>query len=105
MLESVLKKNLGADDVGLNEDFRAHDGAVDMGFGGEVNDDINAFHGPVNHFGIADIAFYKLKVQTFEVFQVAGVGQFVENDDFVIRIFAADMTDKVAADEASAAGD
>ena len=42
MFERGVEQTEGADDIGLDEGVRAVDRAVDMAFGGEVHDDVDA---------------------------------------------------------------
>ena len=100
----------GADDVGLDEVFRAVDAAVDVRFGGKIDDGAGLVLG--EQFGdeveIADVALdedvARIALQSGEVLEVAGVGQRIEVDDRFIRL-RQPVEDEIAADEAGAAGD
>jgi hypothetical protein len=46
-----------------------------------------------------------MSFQIFQIFEVAGVGQFVVIDNKIMRIFPIDIADKIRADKAGAAGD
>ena len=80
----------GADDIGLNEVFRAVNAAVNMGFGSKIDDGTRLMFGQQfgNQFEIADVAFDekvpRIAVERRQVFQVAGVGQCVEIDNVFI---------------------
>ncbi len=100
----------GADDVGLDEVFRAMDAAVNVRFGGKIDDGAGLVLG--KQFGdeveIADLALdedvARIASQCGEVFEIAGVSQRIEVDDRFIRL-RQPVEDKIAADEAGAAGD
>jgi hypothetical protein len=100
----------GADDVGLDEVFRAMDAAVDVRFGGEINDGARLVLGeqPGDKIEIADVALdeevARVAAQGCEVLEIAGVGEHVEDEDGFIGL-GQRVEDEVAADEASTAGD
>jgi len=100
----------GADDVGLDEVFRAVDGAVDVALGGEVDDGARLLFGEqfADQGAVADVALDEdvalVAVQAGEVLQVAGVGEFVEIEDRLV-VLSQPVEDEVRADEAGAAGD
>ncbi len=100
----------GADDVGLDEVFRAMDAAIDVGFGGEVDDGAGLVFG--EQFGdqveVFDVAFdedvARIALQRGQVLQVAGVGEGIEVEDRLAGT-RYPVQDKVCADEAGATGD
>ena len=100
----------GADDVGLDEVFRAVDAAVDVGFGGKIDHGAGLMLG--EQFGdeveVADVALdeevARIATQRCEILEVAGVGQRVEVDDGLIGL-RQPVEDEIAADEAGTAGD
>ena len=86
------------------------DGAVDMGFGGKIDDGARPVLGqqpgdqvesPMSPWTkhVARIA-----VQRCQVLQIAGVGELVEVDDRLVGL-RQPVEDEIAADEAGAAGD
>jgi len=100
----------GTDDVGLDEVAGAVNGAVDVALGRKID------HGArlvLEQQGghqrrVAKIAFYKdmaiVTVQRGQVLQIAGVGEFVEVDDQLIRL-GQPVEHKIAANKTGAAGD
>ena len=100
----------GADDVGLDEVFRTMDTAVDVRFGGEIDDGAGLVVGEEIHHEIevADVAVDEhvtgVAIQRGEVLEIARVGKRVEVDDRLVRL-RQPVEDEVAADEASTAGD
>ena len=100
----------GADDVGLDEVFRAVDAAVDVRFGGKIDDGARLVLGeqPGDEVEVADVALdeevARVALQGGEVLEVAGVGQRVEVDDGLIGL-GQPVEDEVAADEAGTTGD
>ena len=92
-----------AENVGTNEVAGIEDRAVDMGFGGEV-DNRFAPLGRIGHGGaIHDVALDESVLNSLQVGWVAGVGELVEDDDVVAR--GDEPLDEMASDEAAAACD
>ena len=95
----------GADDVGLNEVFGAVDAAVDVRFGGKIDDGARLVLGeqPGDEIEVADVALdeevARVAVQGGEVLEVAGVGERVKVDDRLVGL-AQPVEDKIAADKA-----
>ena len=81
----------GADDVGLDEVFRAVDAAVNVRFGGKIDDGAGLMLGKQlgDKVEVADVALdeevARVAAQRCEVLEVAGVGQRVEVDDGLSR--------------------
>ena len=104
-----LQQAQGSHHIGLREGEGVFDGAVHMALGGEVDDAVDVFvlHQLVDTLEVAyvhlDEAIIRLVLDVFQVSEVAGVGQLVEVDDLVFRIFVDEEADDVAADEAGAA--
>ena len=100
----------GADDVGLDEIFRAVDAAVNVRLGRKIDDGAGLVLGeqPGDELEIADVALdevvARVAAQGCEVFEVAGVGERVEVDDGFIGL-RQPVEDEVAADEARCASD
>ena len=63
-----------------------------MSFSGTVDNGINAGDGDADVVGIGDIALDEFIMgiifNLFEVFQISGVCEFVQVDDFVIGVFS-----------------
>ena len=106
-----LQQRQGAHHVRLGESERVFDGAVHVAFRGQVDDAVDALFPQQGRdaFEVADVhpdeTVVGLVFDILEIGQVAGIGQLVEIDDPVVRIFVHEMTDHVASDEARAAGD
>ena len=82
-----------------------------MAFRRQVDDavDILLLHQPEHRVKITDVRLDKgvigLVLDVLEVRQVAGVGQFVDIDDMIVRIFRDEKPHDVRADEPGTAGD
>ena len=98
-----LAQDCGAADIGLDEGERVHQGSVDMGLSGEVDDGIGVAGQRVDEIGVADVALDETKtgptLELGKVRQVARVRQLVEHGDGYFRPCAADVTDEVRTDE------
>ncbi len=100
----------GADHVGLDEVFRAVDGAVHMRFGREIQDGPRPVLGqqPGEQLPVADVPLdeqvARIALQRREVLQIACVGELVEVDEGLIAA-GQPVEDEVGADETRAAGD
>ena len=101
----------GADDVGADEIAGAGDGAIDMGFGGEMQHVADGvfFHDLHDGGFVAQINIFKSVFRMVrdarDVFQMTGVGQAIEVDEaFDLRAIN-DVMDQVRSDKARAAGD
>ncbi len=81
-----------------------------MAFGGEVQDRVGPVLGedPPHGGPVGDVAFHEDEARIVrhvgQVGQVAGIGQEIQHDHPVVRIFQG-QTDEVRADEAGSAGD
>ena len=97
--------------VGAGEGEGVLDGAVHMAFGGQVDDAVHVvfLHELHDAVEVADVRLdegvVRAVLDVLQVGQVAGVGQFVEVDDVIVRIFVHEQAHHVAADEPGAAGD
>ena len=82
-----------------------------MALGGKVYDAVDVFvlHQLIDTVEVADVhldeAVVRLVLDVLQVSEVAGVGQLVEVDDLVFRIFVDEEADDVVADEACASSD
>ena len=106
-----LQQAEGAHHIGAGEAHRIFDGAIDVTFGGKVNDavDVLLFEQTAHGGVVADVEAGELIVRRVfhvgEVGQVAGVGEDVETDDMVVGILLNKTAHDVVADETGAAGD
>jgi len=105
-----VEEVLCAEDIGLEEELRMVDAAVDVAFCGEVDHEIKVvlFEESVCEVSVADISFDELAAVGLEVavegVDIAGVGKQVEdNNAYVVRVSGQEMFDKVGANEAGAA--
>ena len=98
-----------AEDIGENELTWCFKRAVDMGLGGEVDDDVDVGGQLAHHRRVADIAAHetesRIRVNAVEVALVAGIGELVEHDHGVARVVAKRHADEFAPDEARSPGD
>src|SRR6185436_7747737 len=102
-------------DVGPHERVRGHDAAIDVRFGGEVEDRIDSVIGEHarDRGAIADVAVNELEPRvvhhTIEVREVTGVRERVQNDDLLeagaLAAGRQHATREVGADEAGASRD
>ena len=97
-----------ADDVGLNEVFRAVDGAVDMAFCGEMHDrpDRMLAEQRGDQIAVADVATHEdlaaVARDRLQILEVARVGEHVEIDDRLVA-GGEPVEDEITADKAGAA--
>lgn len=83
----LLEQMEGALDVGLEKGFGGGDGAVDVGFGGEVDDSAGPMLGEEggDERGVADVALHEfigwIAAKGSEVGGIGGVGEQVKIDD------------------------
>ena len=105
-----LQQAQSAHHVGLGKRKRVFDGTVHVRFGCEVDDAIDflVLHQLIERLEVADVHFHELvvglRLDVFEVRQIACVGQFVEVDDVVLGILVHEKAHHVASNEACAAG-
>ena len=98
-----------AADVRLDEVRCIVDRAVDVRFGGEVDDSIAATHGGDDFVPVDDVAaderVARIVCDVAQIVEVARVRERVEVDDGNVGALGEDVADEVAADESRAAGD
>ena len=105
-----LEEAEGSHDIGPGEGERILDRAVNMALRGEMDDAVNmlVLYEPVHFIEVADVGPDELVVRhVLDVLkgrEIAGIGEFVDVDDVVVRIFVDEEPDYVGADEAGAAG-
>ena len=105
-----LKQTQGSQDVCPRKGERILYAPVHVRLCCKVYDRIDLFlpHQCQNRIDVADISLDEAVVGTIlyvlEIGKVAGIGQFIEIDDAVIRVFPDEMPDQVRADEARSSG-
>ncbi len=106
-----LEQNMGADYIGINERIRAVDGAINMRFGGKMDDGVNRLiceQAPYQIM-IANIALDKAKIillaNRVKVGTIASIGQGIKDNNPAVRIGLEPEVDKIGPDKASAASD
>ena len=107
---AALQQVNGAQNIGLNKNFRVADAAVNVALGSKVDDVIRVIFGDQvsDKSLIADIALNKdmagIVLDIFQVFQVAGIGQLIQVDQADILVFFQHIVDKVGANKTGTAG-
>ena len=110
VLAASIHQNTGADDIGLEEDTRIFDGAVNMRFCRKVDHNVRMFFFKqlIHRFAVTDICFHETEIRVVhnrcQCGQIACVGQLVQADDPVIRILLQHVEHKVTPNKTSAAG-
>ena len=98
-----------SEDVGFEEFLGALDGAIDVAFCSEVDDegDVMMVEEVGDELGVADIADDEVDhgVGGWETFGVAGVGECIEDDDLVFGVIFSPVMNEVGADESGSACD
>jgi hypothetical protein len=106
-----FQKVEGADDVGLDEIAGAGDGAVNVGFGGEMQNMGDAVFLDQREDGglVAKVGFFEgvfgMMGDAFEILQMARVRQAIQIDQTPDFRAVNDVMDEVGADETGAASD
>jgi hypothetical protein len=105
-----FEQYLSAFNISLDERRCVKNAAVNVALGSKVDNDIESLAQQlVYQYSIRYIAFDEaiagLVLYVPQVFQVAGIGEFVQIGYLPIRVFFENVTDEVAADKAGAAGD
>ena len=108
----AIEQHARADDVRVNEVLRRIDAAVDMRFGGEIDDRIERVlrHERVDLLGVGDVGLEKLVAlavllgDAVEIRQIAGVGQNIHIADRSRLVMLQNIANKVAPDEPTATG-
>jgi hypothetical protein len=94
-----FQQDVGAHDIGMDKGGAVQDGAVDVGFGGEVDDGIDFLDEGSGEGLIGDIAFDEaipgVGGYIPEIRQIAGIGEQIEVDNLVLGIFRQDMADEM----------
>lgn len=99
-----------AHDVGLQEDARVLDGAVYVALRREIDNDVWVLllKEAVDGLAVADVRLDKAEIRVIhhrcKRGEVARVGQLVQTDNAVVRVFSQHVEDEVASDESGTAG-
>lgn len=105
-----LKQAQRTHHVGLCKGKGVFDGTVHVAFGSKVDDAVHLLflHQAQHALKVADVHLHKavvrLVLNVFEVSQVASVGQLVEVDDFVLRVFVHKQAHHMAANKTGSTG-
>ena len=105
-----VHQHTGADNICLEEDARVFDGTVNMRFCRKVNHDVRMFFFKqfIHCFAVADIGLHKAEIRVIhdrhQRRQVACVGQLIEADNAVIRVFSQHVKNKIGTNKSGAAG-
>src|SRR5690348_864398 len=95
-------------DIGTYEVSGVLDTQVDMTFGGHVHDRVNAAD-RVHNCRVADVLANEVEPgiveRALEISEIAGVGELVQDDKFVIRVLAQDVMREIGADKPRATGE
>ncbi len=110
VLSAGIHQDRGTDDVGLQEDRRVLDGAVHVGLCCEVYDDVRLLllEELVYALSVADVELHKAEVlfvhHRSKGRKIPRIGQGIQADDSVLRVFLELVEDEVASDESGTAG-
>ena len=110
VLSAGIHQNSSTDDVRVQENLRVLDGAVYMALCCEVYNHIRMLllEELVDCFAVSDAFFYKTEIRIVhdrcQGREIAGIGQAVQTDDPVIRVFFQHVKNKVASDKSGTAG-
>ena len=108
----AIEQHAGADDVGVNEVQRRIDAAIDVRFGGEIDDRVKLMlgHERVHLIGVGDIGFEKLVTLAMfldyavEIGEITRVSEDVDVGHGRGLVMLQNIPNKVAPDEAAATG-
>ena len=112
MAPRAIEQHAGANDVCVNEVLRRIYAAVDMRFGGEVDDGVKLVlgHERVHLVWVGDVGFEKLVAfamfldHAIEVGEVTGVSEHVHVRHERRFVMLQNVANKIAPDESAAAG-
>ena len=110
VLSGTFEENLSADDVGFKERRGIKYAAVNMRLSGKVYHCIKfPTEQLINQLPVGNIAFDEsvigVLLDILKVFQVAGVGEFIQVGYLPVRVLLYYMANEVAANKTRAAGD
>ena len=111
MLQSGLQKDLDADEVGPDEGCAFEDASVDMGLGGEVEEDVRSLFGesPIDEGSVCYVSVNEGIARVFldarEALRVGGVGEEVEVHHSGVGMRFQKIPDEIGADEPHSTGD
>ncbi len=102
--QRVRSRNVGSD-----EGCVVLDGAVHVGFGGQVQDGVYVTDKLAHEARVADVTVdepvARILVHALQVVQIPGVREEIEVDHLHVRALLEEITDEVGADEARSTGD
>ena len=109
MLARRFAQNRGSTNVSLEKCEGIHQRAVDMSFGGEINDRVGLRRQLVDQLVVADVAaneaITRLPFDIGQVGEVAGVRELVQHRDLDLRARTPEVAHEIRADEARGARD
>ena len=87
MFANSLEDSVGADDVGFHKGPWVAQGIVVVALGCKVDNDVGVCNQPVHELVVADIASDEVDFveHRLQVIRIAGVGELVDNSDFILR--------------------
>ncbi len=108
MVYDGVCQHLSADDVRLKKQGVVVDRPGHMGLRRKMDDDIGFRDQGIDDVRVGDVAVIKLEVTilfdtALNAVQVAGVGQGVQQKDFVFGIISVQVVDEITADKTRAA--
>ena len=110
VLTASVHQRCGTHNIRLEEDARVFDGTVNMAFCGKVHHNVRMlfFKQLIYSFAVADIGLHKAEIRVIhdrrQRRQVARVGQLIEADNAVIRVFSQHVKNKIGTNKSGAAG-
>src|SRR5438270_733058 len=112
MFAREIQKHARADDIGVDKIFRRINASIDMRFGGEIYDreTLMLEHERVDRVGIGNVGFEKFVAlamffdHAFEIGEITGISEGVDICDGRRLVMLQDIANKIAPDEAAAAG-
>ena len=110
MLAASVHQHTGINDIGLEEDARIFDGAVNVGLCRKVDHDVRMlfFKQLIHSFAVANVGLHKAEIRVVhnrcQCGQIASVGQLVHADDPVIRILFQHVEHRITTNKTSTAG-
>src|SRR5207248_10507403 len=111
MPSRCIEQHARADDIGVDEILRGIDAAIDVRFGGEINDGVELMfgHQGIHLIGIGDIRFEEIVTiamllsYTCKIREIAGIGEHIDVSDVSRLVMFQNVANKVAPNETAAA--
>ena len=92
--ECGVEQHPGPDEIGLEEGGRAHDGAIDVALGGEMDHDVVTGHHLAHELRITDVTFHedvaRVLVELGHRGRDAGIGEGIEVGHRRVRLVRED---------------